>query len=178
MGKLIYFPFHGRGQQIRMLLTHAKVEFEDYCIAPAKFKQKKENKEFPYNGNLPVWEEDGMQYCQSISIMRMLGIRHGYYTNDPAEAWLIDSTIDYIANGCIQNLYPIIMGQKFGDPAVEMDFIAQWQQMGKVLDARLEEHGKQYIAGTDTISIADFVVTSHYFGLIYNDNGAVGGKLK
>ena len=60
MGKLIYFPFHGRGQQIRMLLTHAKVEFEDYCIAPAKFKQKKENKEFPYNGNLPVWEEDGM----------------------------------------------------------------------------------------------------------------------
>ena len=50
--------------------------------------------------------------------------------------------------------------------------------MGTILEARLEEHGKQFIAGTDTISIADFVVTSHYFGLIYNDHGAVGGKLK
>ena len=56
--------------------------------------------------------------------MRMLGIRHGYYSKDPAEAYMIDSTIDFMANGCIQNLYPLIMGQKFGDPAAEATFLA------------------------------------------------------
>ena len=50
--------------------------------------------------------------------------------------------------------------------------------MGKLLNDRLEDHGKSYIAGTDRLSIADFVVTSHYYGLIYNDDGAVTGSLK
>ena len=50
--------------------------------------------------------------------------------------------------------------------------------MGLVLDSRLEGHGKKFIAGTDKPTIADFVVTSHYFGLIYNDYGAVSGDLK
>ena len=161
-----------------MLLSHAGVEFEDCCITPERFKENKDAGLYPYTGNLPIWEEDGVKYCQSISIMRMLGIRHGYYTTDPDEAWMIDSTVDFIANGCMQGLYPLIMGQKFDDKEAVAAFLEQWDKMGKLLDARLGEHGKQYIAGTDRMSIADFVVSSHYFGLIYNDDGAVQGKLK
>ena len=29
MGKLIYFGVYGRGEKIRVLLAHAKVDFED-----------------------------------------------------------------------------------------------------------------------------------------------------
>ncbi len=32
---------------------------------------------------MPVWEEDGYKMVQSNSILRMLGIRYGYYTTDP-----------------------------------------------------------------------------------------------
>ena len=36
---------------------------------------------------MPVWQEDGFMMCQSSAIMRMLGIRLGYYTEDPIQAW-------------------------------------------------------------------------------------------
>ena len=74
--------------------------------------------------------------------MRMLGIRHGYYTTNAEEAWMIDSTIDFIANGCMQGLYPLIMLNKFGDKEAEAAFLDQWVKMGKLLDDRLGEHGK------------------------------------
>ena len=34
-------------------------------------------------GFLPQWEEDGFTMCQGNSIMRMLAIRLGYYSEDP-----------------------------------------------------------------------------------------------
>ena len=50
--------------------------------------------------------------------------------------------------------------------------------MGEILDTRLRDHGQKFIAGTDKPTIADFVVSSHYYGLIYNDYGAINGELK
>ena len=33
MSKLIYFGLYGRGEKLRILLSHAKVEFEDERIS-------------------------------------------------------------------------------------------------------------------------------------------------
>ena len=38
-------------------------------------------------GSMPVWEEDGFIMCQSNSILRVLGIRLGYYADDPMTCW-------------------------------------------------------------------------------------------
>ena len=108
----------------------------------------------------------------------MLGIRHGYYTKDADVAWEIDSITEFVANGCIQALYPIIMHQKFGDKEAEAKFLDKWEELGNLLEGRLQKHGKKFIAGTDKITIADFVVSSHYYGLIYNDDSALTGNLK
>ena len=45
---------------------------------------------------MPVWEEDGFKLAQSSAIMRMLGIRHGYYSDDPLTCWAIDSLVDFM----------------------------------------------------------------------------------
>ena len=49
---------------------------------------------FPLGG-LPDWEEDGTVMPQSNSILRMLAIRLGYYSEDPMTCWQIDSMMDF-----------------------------------------------------------------------------------
>ena len=44
---------------------------------------------------MPLFETaEGKQLVQSWSIMRYLGRKYGYYTEDPETAWRIDSTLD------------------------------------------------------------------------------------
>jgi len=91
--KLHYFDLYARAEPIRLLLTHAKVSFEDvrYSFEDAEKLKQTGILEF---GQMPVLEIDGKFYAQSISIMRYLGVQHGYYSNDSIEGWKIDSIID------------------------------------------------------------------------------------
>lgn len=46
--KVVYFgAFYGRGESIRMLLTHARVDFEDIRITGPEFAQMKQNGSLP-----------------------------------------------------------------------------------------------------------------------------------
>jgi hypothetical protein len=57
MGKLIYFPFYGRAECTRMLLSHANVKYEEQTVQMADWGALKPN--VPGN-TLPVWvDEDG-----------------------------------------------------------------------------------------------------------------------
>ena len=85
-GKLTYFDLDGRAGGIRALLGHANFEYEDDRQSFESFATLKASGVLPL-GSMPVWEEDGEQYCQSSGILRMLGIRLGYYTSDPQTAW-------------------------------------------------------------------------------------------
>ena len=70
-------------------------------------------------GGLPIWEdEDGYTVCQSNSILRMLGQRFGYYTEDDCDdaadqAYEIDSLCDFY-----EDLMPTIASFIF--PAVSL----------------------------------------------------------
>ena len=62
---------------------------------------------------MPVWEEDGICMPQSNAILRMLGIRLGYYTEDPMTAWAIDSILDFIEDHMgklVAYIQPAVMG--------------------------------------------------------------------
>ncbi len=94
-GKLSYFPVGGRAEPIRALCWLAKHEFEDNMVDPMSWASVKDNGTYPMQ-SMPIWEEDGVTYCQSSAILRMLGIRFGYYSTDPNTMWEIDSLIDMI----------------------------------------------------------------------------------
>ena len=78
-GKLIYFNLGARGELIRAICYLAKHEYDDHRVEFADLGELKPN--LPL-GSLPVWEEDGVQFCQSNAILRMLGIRFDMYSKD------------------------------------------------------------------------------------------------
>eukprot|EP00347_Sterkiella_histriomuscorum_P020792 403336443 len=93
--KVHYFAGFGRAEPIRMLLTHAKANWEDVHYdnpLPAEVKTSG-ILEF---GQMPVVELNGKFYSQSKATLRALGKIHGYYPEDAYEAYQVDSIMDYI----------------------------------------------------------------------------------
>ena len=156
-GKLTYFDLDGRAGGIRALLGHANFEYEDDRQSFESFATLKAS--LPL-GSMPVWEEDGIQYCQSSGILRMLGVRLGYYTTDPNTAWAIDSIVDFVED--LQPkfagwLFPAVQGGQLEAGEGADQWIADyWDKVIPVIDARLAAHGKPFIGGTDRPTIADF----------------------
>jgi len=92
-GKLTYFGLGARAEPIRAMCYFANHEYEDNRISFDDFPALKES--LPL-GSLPIWEEDDVTYAQSSAILRMLGIRFGFYSSDANTAWEIDSLIDFM----------------------------------------------------------------------------------
>ena len=78
-GKLTYFDMNGRAEAIRNLLCHANFDYDDNRLSFDQFGDMKAAEHFPL-GCVPIWEEDGFKMVQSSAILRMLGIRLGYYS--------------------------------------------------------------------------------------------------
>ena len=112
-------------------------------------------------GGMPLWEEDGFVVCQSNSVLRMLGIRYGYYTEDPMIAYNIDSLCDFmedIITKFAPFLFPAMNGKEVGTGSVDKEthMTVFWDKSIGVIQARLAAHGKPFVAGTDRPTIADF----------------------
>ncbi len=58
---LYYFDLYGRGEAIRMLLNHAKVQFKDTRLDNWEFESFKNSGKCEY-GTLPVLEMNGKRY--------------------------------------------------------------------------------------------------------------------
>ena len=160
-GKLSYFAAGGRAEGIRALLGHAGHEYEDVRCTFDEFPAMKEQTPL---GSVPMWEEDGFKMCQSSAILRMLGIRHGYYTDDPTQAWQIDSLVDFAESfqgKIVGYIFPAIRGGQI-DVAKADEWLANgFDKLCQVYEKRLAGHGKKYLAG-DKLTIADFKCFQHW----------------
>lgn len=158
MPKLSYFPLGGRAEAIRTLLAHANFQYEDHQIMFPDLPAVKATGLLPFDA-MPIWEEDGFVMCQSSAILRMLGIRFGYYTDDPMVAYKIDSIVDFaedLFGKCNGWLLPAVLGGEIDMSKEDEWFDNYWKKLLPVLEARLSEHSKKFIAGTDRPTIADF----------------------
>ena len=90
--KLVYFDAYGFAEPMRMLLNHAKVEFEDVRVARDDWpKYKADHIDELEFGQVPVLYDGGKQLNQSASILRYLSVKYGYYPTDAYEQWRVDS---------------------------------------------------------------------------------------
>ena len=96
--KLYYFDLYGRAEPIRILLDHAKVDYEDVRVSGPSWKELKEDTEKCKYGQIPILEKDGKFYSQSNSILRYLGGIHGYYPEDLEERFRADELIDLVGD--------------------------------------------------------------------------------
>ena len=157
-GTLMYFDIGGRAEAIRALLGHARFQYEDKRLSFEEFGAKKQSGELPL-GSAPVWVEDGFTMCQSSAVLRMLGIRLGYYTDDPMCAWNIDSIVDFVEDnrGAHDTFFAPVLGGGAPDESGSDAFVnGCFGKICPVIERRLAAHGKTFIAGTDRPTIADF----------------------
>jgi glutathione S-transferase len=80
--KLYYFPFRGRGEQIRLLFHALEVPFEDVRIRREEFAAMRDRGELAF-GSLPMLEDGELRLPQGPAIMMYLGTRHGAVPGDP-----------------------------------------------------------------------------------------------
>jgi prostaglandin-H2 D-isomerase / glutathione transferase len=86
--KLFYFDSAGRAEGIRLLLKHAKAEFEDVRFKGEEWPAFKESGKLEYK-QMPALEMDGKMYVQTHAIMALLGSKYGYYPTDPESQYKI-----------------------------------------------------------------------------------------
>ena len=177
--KLYYFDTFGRAEPIRILLHHAKVDFDDVRCGLDGFGDLKEKEGHKFEfGQVPVLEmPDGETYAQSISIYRLLGKWYGYYPEDPVAAWQVDSIME--ANGEIEEKYWEMWKVKTQNPGVDVtekvdeikkEFIEK--HMPEYLHAfqkRLIKNGSPDFMVGHSVTLAEFDNTSVAFSYFLNE---------
>jgi len=92
---LTYFPIRGLAEDIRLLLKHSEIEFNDN--RPTFEEWDKIKAEFaPIFGQLPAWEEGTDKFYQSKAIIRHLARKYGYYGTSEKDKTYIDMVAEAV----------------------------------------------------------------------------------
>ncbi|CDW78212.1 glutathione s-transferase [Stylonychia lemnae] len=179
--KLYYFDYSGRAESMRMLLNHAKVEFEDIRIKKDDWPafQLNDNPSLEFK-QIPVLQIDnGKVLSQSKAILRYLGNEYGYYPKDPYEAYLVDSFIDGLSD-MIQGM----VASKFEpnqekSKAMVLDWLKNdYPRFLSIYEKRFESQGDSKYAVGNTLTIADFSFCALIFSTILNEQSSVSAFLR
>ena len=87
MLNLYYFDVFARAEPIRMMLSHAKIPFNDIRINGETMKTMKEDGTLEY-GQVPMLElEDGTKLSQSTAIINYVATTYGFQPNSPLDVY-------------------------------------------------------------------------------------------
>ncbi|CEM30532.1 unnamed protein product [Vitrella brassicaformis CCMP3155] len=81
--KIIYFPFKGRAEPVRLALTIAGIDFEDTRVTGEEFAKMKADGVLPF-GQFPIIEVDGKPLAQSVAQLIYAGRLAGLI---PSDTW-------------------------------------------------------------------------------------------
>ncbi|KAJ3166397.1 hypothetical protein HDU88_003265 [Geranomyces variabilis] len=94
--KLDYFDIKGRAEPIRLALTIAGLDFEDYRLGKDEWPQMKPTTPF---GQVPVLHIDGKPVTQCVPIIRYIGKiapESGLYPSDAWNALKVDELVSVV----------------------------------------------------------------------------------
>ena len=169
--KLDYFPTHGRAHAIRMLLSHCKVEYEDFHHNRKTFLEVKEN--YTY-GQVPVLHlDDGTQLAQTGAIIRYIarvwGDENMYPTHSAELTYKIDKCMDEcgdLGKEIAKFNYPYHPEIKNKDDHFLTFITKTFPAYLKELDGKFGDN--KYLLGNE-MTLADIVVASTFIKVVYND---------
>ena len=164
--KLHYFDIYGRGEFIRFLLAHAKVEYENVFVAREQMGDYKAGlAEF---GQLPVLERNGQRYVQSWSVLRTLGQELGYYPTDAETAYQVDVVIEGVEEFFTKYFRPAFEQNPERKAALIKELVEFIPRMSQLVQSRLEANTSQTHIVGDKRTIADFALAAVAFNCIEN----------
>lgn len=165
MPKLTYFGAQGRAAMIRMLLTHAGVEFENHTVDQEGFAKLKADGILP-TGKVPVYYDGDLTLNQSVAILRYVGRKYGYYPSEPLEAYNVDWIFDTGMDNFKFTVLPTLFNPNADEEAKKT--FAEWAgNFWAWADKHLE--GKKFFAN-EKISIADFWLYGLIRSIFFNEN--------
>ena len=151
--RLIYFDLPGsRGEECRLALHAAGVDFEDVRIARAEWPALKPKTPF---GSLPILEWPGQPpIAHSLAIMTLIGRKFGLHPTDEFQAARHEGLMEYVE----EMRHKVAPTLRISDEAqkkaareeLAKDAIPQW---GKIVEGQLGDG--PFIAG-DKLCVADF----------------------
>lgn len=112
---------------------------------------------------------NGKHYCQSFSILRLVGKVYGGYPEDPYQAWKVDSILD--GNKDFEHGYWMSGSDEMGMVhKLSRQYAEEYlPRYFRAMTKRLEENkGQEFIFGK-TFSIADASCAQIAFTYIYNE---------
>ena len=154
--KLTYFPFYGRAEPIRMLLSHKQIPYEEETVSFPDFAKLKSEGKLPFN-QLPILEFEGRTYGQVRTMVRFLGKKHGYYPEDAYAAYLADAMLDSLED-LIQK---ITKPNQAKDDATKKELFTklvgeELPQHLKIIDRLVSEGGDSWHCVGYSMTVADF----------------------
>ena len=169
---LTYFQIHAKGDFIRMALAKAGVDYNDQQLSFEEFGAMKAAGRFPA-GSVPIWTTaDGTIYNQCWAILKMIGRQNGLYDgSNIEESYIVDWVLETSADCQGAKVYMTQL-MPSDDAAANEKATVDFKKFHDQISARLVA-GK-FIAG-DRVTIADFVILSHYLNLAHNPDCAVEG---
>ena len=89
---LYYWPFRGRGEQIRLLFHVLGIPFEDVRVDRAAFADlRAAGPEVLAFGSIPMLDDDGFRLVKGPAILGYLGAKHGLRPTEPRDAARCDA---------------------------------------------------------------------------------------
>ena len=171
--KLYYFNMPGRAEMIRLLLRHAKVDFEDVTFSMEAWPTWKDRFDLK---QVPALEIDGRQLVQTDAIMQFLSLRHGYLPFNHEKYY----RVIFLAN-TLKDIHEGFVAFAFGKQPEEKKAEMATKYFGttlpillKAVEKRLQENKTQeYLVG-HKYTMADFYALGVSKWLFYN--GLTQGK--
>ena len=178
---LEYFDFvNGRADSIRFLLFKAGVKHKFVGHSPEKWTELKSNppQGGEFNG-LPRLTIDGVEYGQSMAVLRALGTKHGlYFPEDPKTSYycdvIIDCFVDVLDETTNITLPVLLEYDGKPDPDDIQGIVDIWKKVHvplfKMLCTNMRTHGGKYAAG-NVLTIADCIMVSGMANIWCNQDG-------
>ncbi|CAI2377234.1 unnamed protein product [Moneuplotes crassus] len=163
--KVYYFDLYGRAEPIRLLLTHAKAEFEDVRLTGESWQEFKADSEKCKYGQVPVFEKDGKFYPQGGAILRYLGGVHGYYPEDVEARFTVDEITNLLDSDFLPKIGETIFYSKSDEERKEgfAKLVEEhYPKFFGFLEKQLTSNSSQEFMVGDSYTIADFVAIAAY----------------
>ncbi len=157
--KLYYFNIAGRAECIRLLLKHAKVEFEDIRYEFSEWPQHKEKFEYHQMPALEIGE--GVMLTQTAAILAYLGVKYGYFDPTDADKSYRIANFGGGIQDCAMKMVPIMYGDAPEEKKKEMATAfatTDFPFFMSIFEKKIKENVSQDFLVGDKLTTLDFAI--------------------